>query len=280
MSDISKNKIDNRIMTYTVGALVFALIAVALKTVLMLSSFDEAIGYYDKSFAVSLLNGLYIAVGIFLFSSLKVIDPAVDFEDSKKTNVCTMIFSSLAMLAFFFGFLLVDDLFGGTLAIIIKWSSFASALFFALNSFLYGKRREMQAFLGFGIIVWGVCIVLSTYFDASTPLNGPEKIDLHLALASILFFILNELRTLVGQMKKGLYISSVTLAIFFGFAYSLPSIIYSVSRVGSGNGVFSWDIVILAFSAYCACRLVSIVFFASRPNKSDVIENNDTEQNI
>lgn len=280
MSGLLKFKRDNIVTVYAVGTIILTLLAMILKTAAMLCLFETDTGYYTNSFLATLLNALLFAGGVFLLSPLKTVKQDAGISDGKQAELYVRVFSIFAMIAFFLGFWFVEAVDGDILSIIIKWSSFVSALFFAFNGLLYGKNKETQAFLGFGALAWGVCVVIDTYFDASWALNGPSKIDLHLAIVAILLFVINELRCLTGEIKKGFYLSSVTLAVFFGFSYALPSIIYRAARLTLKGSIFSWDVIVLAFSAYCAARLVSVTFLVNKQTEPDIIENNDTEQNI
>ena len=129
-----------------------------------------------------------------------------------------------------------------------------------MNLFASHANRVLQTALGFGIIVWAVCVLAITYFDIYVQLNSPEKIILHLALVSSMAFFTSEFRCFVSGVKSKIYLFCAFCSVFFSGACAVPFVIAYLSGAINGGTHLFYNIVMLAVFVYSATRLVSFSF--------------------
>ncbi len=259
----SLDKKTIKICAFTTVAL--TAIAVALRTFCLAFFYDylsEGVGYYTNSalpkilYAVCVLSVIFFAVVAFISKKGLVC------FDSKEENAPLKIVSACVMfgfLSFFVGMINSTEFVNVSvvLDLLIKISSLMAIIYFAMNIFGSESVRPAQVVLGFGIIVWLVSILAITYFNIYVPMNSPDKTHLHLALISLMLFLVCEFRRFLVKINKPIYIFSLFAAVFFSGLETVPSIIKYFALGMADYDYLNYDIVILMLFLYTAVRLVS-----------------------
>ena len=257
-------KKSNTLKIYALSAIIATVIAVVLKTVCLFYFYDADIGYHSQGIVTSLFEVFCLLSTLFFASSIFCVKRYTPAPDGKGNNLLVKIGSAVAMLAFaaYFGAVVFStDLVTSTTAfdLLSKITALMGIVYFAIGVFAPDTNKNIRALLGFGVIIWCIYVLGITYFDIYIQLNSPDKVMLHLALISIMVFIVCELRCYVFEIKKGFYIFSVSAATLFCALTSIPSFIYGYF-IGEMNQYYIYNIVIVAVGMYSLMRLISFAF--------------------
>jgi hypothetical protein len=191
--------------------------------------------------------------------------------------------SAVALLAFAAYFSLSvfsTDLVASSAAfdLLSKITALMGIVYFAIGVFAPDTNKNIRALLGLGVIIWCIYVLATTYFDIYVQLNSPDKVMLHLALISVMVFVVSELRCFVIEIKKGFYLFSTCAATLFCALTSIPSFLFGAS-IGEMNKYYIYDIVIFAVGIYSLGRLISFAFIdeviAEEPKATENTETSD-----
>ena len=268
------------------GAVCAALLAVALRTVSLLCFFDADIEYYQRDAIVPMLSGIFTAlvavaaVGIGILTRSK----GTLFEaDGKAQTLAVRITSILcALLLLCYALLQVRAAnasglsfsFGSILSLL---SVLLSVLYFMMN--LRPQDPAVQVLLGFGVILFLVLTLTTSYFDVLVPMNAPNKIFLHLSCLSLTLFLTAEFRALFGTIRKTFYWVSASLALLLSATYAIPALVACLAGampLSLYGGEFPTALLHMAFSLYILTRLAAFCAPTQKPLED---ENNLTERN-
>ena len=258
-------KRSKTIKIYAVAAVAAAIVAVLLRTVCLFYFYDMEIGYHSEGFVTSLYKVFCLLSALFFASAVVFVKRNTATPDGKTSGFSVKLGSAAAMLAFaaYFSILVFSaDMVStsGALDLLSKITALMGIVYFAIAVFAPDTNKNIRALLGFGVIIWCIYVLGVTYFDIFVQLNSPDKVTLHLALISMMVFIVCELRCFVLEIKKGFSLFSACCATFFCSLSSVPSFLFGAS-IGEMNKYYTYDIVIFAVGFYALGRLISFAFF-------------------
>lgn len=261
-SDAKGNAI---VKTYALSAIVATVVAVIARVCCLVWFYDEEIGYYTKGFVPMALNVFCFFAVAFMASGFLVTKKAKWLCDGREDNLAVKITSVLCALAFvaFFVISVVSTTFVSQSVVsdlLIKISSLMAIAYFAINLFGSNAKRSVQVLLGFGLIVWAICILAITYFDVYVQLNSPDKIMLHLALISAMAFLVSEFRAYVIAINHRLYLFCASFAVFFLATCTIPSLVKWIIDGMSEYKYLYYDVVLLILLGYVTVRLLTFAF--------------------
>ena len=261
----------NKVKIYAIAAIIATVIAVVLRTVCLFYFYDIDIGYHSEGAVTTVFEVFCLLAVLFFVSSAFVIKRDTPTPDGKGSGLFVKLGSAAALLAFaayfsmsVFSTALVAS--STSFDLLSKITALMSIVYFAIGVFAPNTNEKIRTLLGFGVIIWCVYALAITYFDIYVQLNSPDKIMLHLALISIMVFIVTELRCFIFQIKKGFYLFSVCASTFFCFLSFVPSFLFG-SSIGEMNKYYIYDVVIFAVGIYSLGRLVSFSFVNSIEEK-------------
>ena len=269
---LSTEKISKKIKLCSLVALALAALAIILRTSCLLWFYDAEIGYYTKDILPEVFEVLSVVAPVLFLGVFFMIKRGDKTSDGKEDNLAIRISSALALVAFslFFVFSIISFVFSTIstslltgnviLDIILELSVLVSIVYFAMNLFASSANRVIQTALGFGIVIWSVCVLAITYFDIYIQLNSPEKIILHLALVSNMAFFVGEFRCFVGGVRSKIYLFSAFCSVFFSGACSIPYIVAYICGIVNGEEYLLYNVVLFALFVYSATRLISFSF--------------------
>ena len=278
------------IKIFAVLSLALTALAVILRTVCLAFFYDElneGVGYFTKGVLPTLFTVLCCMSVILFFLAALISKKVCCVSDGKEDNVALKIVSACAMLGF-------ASFFVGTIStmefvnlstvfdLLVKISSLMAIIYFAMNIFGVETVKAVQVVLGFGIVVWTVCILAITYFNINVPMNSPEKTYLHLALVALMVFFVSEFRSFLVKINKPLYVFTLSCAVFFSGVETVPSLIKFFSLGMADYDYLYYDIVIFTLFLYVTVRLVSFAFFIDTRKKAEelsAVENSDETEN-
>ena len=279
---ISAEKNSKKIKICSLTALAFAVLAIILRTSCLLWFYDEEIGYYTRDILPAIFE-VFCVIAVVLFAGIFFILKACDkTSDGKEDNLALEISSALAAIAFtvFFIFSVSSTSFVTSNVVFdlaLKISALSSIVYFAINLFTPHINRVAQTALGFGMIIWGACVLAVTYFDIYVQINSPEKIILHLALVSCMAFFASEFRCFISGVRSKLYLFTAFCAVFFSGACSVPYIIACFCGVINGEKHFFYNVVLVALFVYASTRLMSFSFAAAKEDEKTEVSDASEE---
>ena len=260
---IEKN--GKKIKICSLVALAVAVLAIILRTACLLWFYDKEIGYYTRDILPAVFEVLCVLAALMFCCVFFLIKPSDKTSDGKEDTPAIKVSSVLAIVAFsvfFVSLIFSTSLLTGNavLDLLLKLSALVSIVYFAMNLFASHANRIIQTAIGFGIVVWEVCVLAITYFDIYVQLNSPEKTILHLALVSSMAFFTSEFRCFVSGVKSKIYLFSAFCSVFFSGACAVPFMIAYLSGTINGGTHLFYNIVMMAMFVYSATRLVSFAF--------------------
>ncbi len=273
---------------------VFALtaLAVMLRTFCLAffyDEFNEGVGYYTNDVLPTIFCVICFVAVIFFAIVAFMGKKGLACSDGKEENVPLKIVSACVVIgfaAFFVGTINSIQFVNSSVVfdLLIKLSSLMVIIYFAMNIFSTETIKASQVVLGFGFIVWSVCILAITYFDIYVPMNSPDKTQLHLALIALMLFFVSEFRSFLIKINKPIYFFALFAAVFFSGAEAIPSLIKYFALGMAYYGYLYYDIVIFTLFLYSTVRLVSFTFFVDTREKAEElppVENLDeTEREV
>ncbi len=231
----------NRIMPRLCFALTAALtlLGATLRTVCMLTVFDEAVGYFNKGILSTLSTVLYF-VG--------VLTPAVCAAFIPKGALPTALHTRFRLpAAFLWGLsLIVFAVFGvlhlldiGVLATaplslrtLPVWLALPASLYFFLSCNCGSSRYpDWLSLVGFLPVLWCVLSVAETYTDQFTAMNSPIKVGLQLGFVGLMLILTSELRFRLGKPLPRAAVALMGIGATFALNGALPVLIGTGARV-------------------------------------------------
>ncbi len=259
--------IDKKIMTYSAVSLALTFIAIVLRCICLVFFYDAGIGYYNEGILPSMLGALCFVSALFFASAIFKVGDDTKCSDGKEQGTLIKVVSCVAAIAFLpfvlFGISFENNI---LLSAVTLLAVVASIVYFLANIFFPKAGSEPQALCGFGVVAFAIITIVVTNFDYYELLNGPNKINLHLALLSVMLFVLAEIRAFAGVMRKGYYIFTLTAATFFTGVSSFPVLIYRIST-GTSISYLNYHIAVFGIFVYLVARLISFTLASGRAEK-------------
>lgn len=241
----------------------FTLVTVALRTVAVLTCYDGVIGYYEVG---AHLPATYCALYVFVCAALALLPLFLRKNASALPGFGYSLSSRVGSA--FFGVVLLFGVFYGSIAGLVKnrlgnLDVFAVAFFliglvyFALvtSGKVYTKRQNCGIF-AYSFIVGTVIFLAKTYFDWTVPMNGTNKIMFHLALMSVMLYMLAEVRFIIGHPVKAVYAPAALSCIYLCVSAAIPGMVGFFAGLMPENAYFTGCFVMLAFAVYVASRYI------------------------
>lgn len=129
---------------------------------------------------------------------------------------------------------------------------------------LGGKTNYIAStVLGTGAMLWCIFATLDTYFDMSYAITSPLRLYSMFTTLSLLLFLTCEVRYHAATGRHGRYLGSAFALIFFGLAYSVPMLIYSLVHLSDTVSAGKVDIMLLCVQTsaalYAVARVLSLL---------------------
>ncbi len=238
-------------------ATVLSLIAALLRTPALCLFFDRTVGYCDPN-AFSTL--LYIVIALFLLACAAYAILAAKCEKKQQIALAPDVTSQASILR-------IASLLTSLVFLVVAVWEIASAttisypallrLLGAALAMIYFAARNKQVlmWLGLGVHVYCIFVLVTEYFDWTIPMNSPLKIMQQTAMIALLLFITVELNHLNNTRRSIRYTVCAALAAFFGCANGL-----SLIAAYLAGGIVRTDILFhslpaLAIALYAIARL-------------------------
>lgn len=244
--------------TYYIGAALLTLITAILRTLSLTLTFDRASGYFAAGALPALLR---VVEGCSLFAL--VLFPVLALRghiSSKRATRSPFITcgAGLCALLFFLNFICGCTL-QSTMLPTLLWAIGLLAIllgvvYFILQTPLIKAGAGTHAVLGSLTIVAFACLIAFTYFDISTPMNAPHKIDLHMALLATMLYFLYELRAKADISRPLALTVCGAIAFFLTAAIGLSDTVAYLAGALTDPVYFAQDLLLLALAIYIGAR--------------------------
>lgn len=257
-------------------SLVLAFFAIILRSFLLLSQYEEAIGhflyssYLDDAFAILLLTS---AVFLFITAIFMRRSEGIRVEFSDLPTLFSTAFLSFSL--FIFGIFMIIDAAqlskgGASLVFSVLSSVFAflSVPYYILRLCNANIKKDVLALLSFCPVIFGCALAFSSYFDASYYMNSPTIILNQLSAILIALFSLGEARIILGRVKWPIYTAVGLTAFIVAVSDSLPSLVFIPFSSTATYGKIITSFTVFAFALYIIARLFSIYALNSNDAKS------------
>ncbi len=260
----------------TFSAVALAISATVFRLLSLFFSYDKSMQYFSGGALPILFYIIYgVAIAGFAVASF-IIFPKFSASTKEMIPPPSSLASNISRvviitLGTYFGAYLIDLINNGNryfpqslkaLQLPMILLSLFSIAFFFLLSITGIKPALKNATVVFGLffIAWNILTWIKTYLDLTVPMNSPNKIVFHLAIASVLLFTVSELRVLLGYGKPRFYYFSLFTVITATSVSSVPSLTAYISgRLSSGYKSLYEDLIFLGVLTYALTRAFTLL---------------------
>ena len=269
---------------YTVCAVCLSLLGLILRTVCVLTQFDNTVGYFDKGW-LSLASRILYFVAVACFAVGAIVLP--------KGSVASGLTSRAHTLA---AYLLALTLVGFSVGAVIFWTAnraitallpmagatAVSALYFFLTASCGERVTDRLAVLGFVPVLWSILAVGETYVDPYTTINSPLKLALQMGFLGFMLLTISELRFRLGKPSPRRSIFLCAVAAFTCLTASVSTLVGFIGSVKMNSLYPLYAAVLLAAGIYA---LLSFPRTAPAPiaqdtHNKDVTENPEASEEV
>ena len=267
-------------LLYLLTVPVLAIATVTLRSVALLTGYDEAIGFYaTPSLAVAtaaLLLGVAALLAISTHELRGLFVFSVDYRD-----LPTLFSGSYLglVLPFFAVTLVLGAIPMAPLTMVVAsltaLAAVIGAVLFAVRGFDGGARGPRKAMLTLSLAFFPTLFVLYLSFEGSMMIYEPVKL---LATATWLFatfFFLGEARIALDRPKWALHTYTTVMTAILAATLALPNLLYHAVRGESLVGNTAHDFLALALLFYTVARLVAAFASAARQEAPEMTYTTD-----
>lgn len=244
--------------TYYIGAAILAALTALLRALSLTLTFDPANGYYTPG-ALPIITRVFtvlslIALLLFPIFALKDRIKEKHAAPTTHTAIGAWLCALLLLLNFICGCTLqsaalpVPILAVGLLALLV------AIAYFVLQTRLFKASATVHVVLGCFTIVALACLIAFTYFDISTPMNVPHKVELHLALLAAMLYFLYELRAKAEISRPLALCVCGGIAFFLAVSVGLSDTTAYLAGSYTDPVYLAQDLLLLSLAVYIGAR--------------------------
>lgn len=244
---------------YYSGVLALTLVATLLRSLALTLAFNRADGYFKTGAGLPVALTALLAVGataILLFPLL--LRNCIPTTDSKKSPLkhASSVLCALLFLISFISTCIAKKTIAlpAFLWLVSILSLLAATVYFLTKTPICPLDTTGTAIFGSLSLVACACLITVTYFDVATPMNAPVKVHLHLALLSVILYLLYELRDTVGAPLPRMRTVFTGLAFFFCITVGASDLVAALAGYTKGFIYLSHDLLLLGLGFYVAVR--------------------------
>ncbi|MBQ8509306.1 MAG: hypothetical protein IJ493_05290 [Clostridia bacterium] len=255
------------------GSLLLAVLSVAARIVLTLTSLDTAYGVYKHGDAGSVIHHAALAIFCLLLVILSLTSGKALEERGRPGSGDAVIFAS-CVSAFLLAASSFLSLYNIVIAhadveiydiLMIAFSLPAIVFFFGLIR--SGKRRTpAMVFMSFFPTAWCAIYLIQVYFDSSALITSPNRIFNQLALLAAMAAFLMESRFLLGTVKKPVYLAIASVTPVLLLTSAVPNLVLSDRLFIGSSDNFLCYAVEAAFALFFYARLWSFAHSTQEPD--------------
>lgn len=139
-----------------------------------------------------------------------------------------------------------------------------AGVFFCIHNCLFPTGAEDKRVLfGLSIPLFAIMQVLYLYFEASSPINAPNKLLDQFTFVFIALYLLYELRVLLGQPRYAAECALGFMTMVFSAVCGFPSFIYMLVNGQPLYENAAHDVFMIAVFLYISIRMLRVLFSES-----------------
>ena len=228
------------------------LAGVILRTVCMLTVFDNTVGYFDTGILSTLSTVLY-----FLGALIPMICAALIPKGTLPTTLHTRLrlpvayLWGLALAAFTVLSLIVCfPTRNNALLTYPTVMGILGSIYFWLSGHRNGRYPDLLSLAGFLPVLWCVAAVAETYTDQFTTMNSPIKISLQLGLIGLMVILISELRFRLGKALPRAAVALLGIGSYLALCGAVPLLVATGARILDNTLHLLYAIVLLCGGLY------------------------------
>ena len=275
----------SRLLIYKVGNIASALICVLLCAISTLFFYDIEPGYFTSHTIPKLLYVAITISAIFALSVFCVFKKGIRLTSplSKSATPALSIIPACAFI--YFAISSATNLFGASgsnsLHLIQVVLSLAAFLFFFIHGTDAPVNNNVKAVLAILASLAPITIVLISYFDYKSLMNGPDNVLLQFAAAIFSLYIINEIRFIFNKSYPRLYIATSTLSTMLSMTCATCQIaIFAQSSKSITPYKLAIAVLFILLGIYTSARLIKITIDDSEADTPNTIENEAAESDL
>lgn len=261
-----------RLGIYLPVILLTTLTSVVLRTVAAFLHYDKNTGYYNDKLLINASVYILLAALIFTFTHIFFSEHSkrlVASFSGPETYVpsgiviCALAFYAAESFESFiakggFDSLIRSNALNKTLAfeIALAMLAVAAIAYFALTSLITDISNTARAIFGICAVSFFALASTAIYFDASFPINAPNKLTDQMAHLFVSLFFIYEIRISLGRELWAAYRTFGMIGAALAAYSSIPAIIFRIFGGGEISSGLYGSIVMLSIFIFILCRLI------------------------
>ena len=222
-----------KIDLYTTSLLIVSILASALRSFALLTSFDYTTMYFTDKIAIS-ISYILVAISVIGFLSYLIFGEKDRGLIARSDNAASFIPAGLVSTALMFmgvqNLTLLEDVYFGRelkmLAIVSSALAFLSVISFFLSIFIENKDSTFKALFSLSIVFFLAIYAMLLYFNKQVhPTNSPNRFIDEMAYLSASLFFLYEARIPLGREKWRGYVAFGLCATLLCSYSAIPSLV-------------------------------------------------------
>lgn len=258
------NRTPLRFQIHTLAIAALTLCATVLRSIALSTALDVNVGYFREGAPVVTI--LYILEGIALLAALSL--PFLLKRDTLPAghpplSLASLIAAGIATLAsIVMAVLLLVSLATlsapAILSVLCLLMLLASAAYFALQFLAQTPPPKTLLLCGYGVILAAAFLLSITYFDLYTPMNAPHKLSLHMALLSVMLYMIFDLRNLIGAPRpRGLGVFGA-ICFFLSATAGVSNAIAFLMGIYNDTFALGIDLLLIVFALWVGARTADL----------------------
>ncbi len=248
----------SKVKVYSLSVLALTLLLTILRTICLLTSYEQNVGYFRDSLIVTLTQVLYAVSALWCLSPLLFI-PKNSVEGISSHHPICLSAAFVTGLTFFVSGIVI--LFSNSLLMLFTGTVMSLSAFFFLSELSSTRKiAAARGWLGFFVPAALLLILFGIYFNMSVALNSPFKIALQLSLLSGLAFMLCEIRDQIGISMPRAGLVSRLLCLLTCFPTGVSHFIFTFSGkcdvLAKTVATPLYSIPLLTLALYAGSRLI------------------------
>ena len=250
----------------------------ALRSVCMLTQFDETVGYFNPGPLPTLSNVLYfIAVAVAIAGALLIPKGSLPVTLDTRLRLPAAFLWGASLAAFTVAALLFcykDRTHDAILAPILV--GLPASLFFFISADRSGLYPDWLSLAGFVPVLWCFCGIWETYADQYTTMNSPIKISLQMGLIGLALILVSELRFRLGKALPRGAVAFMGTGSFLALNGSVPILLGTGAHILDNTLHLFYAIVLLCGGLYGLYTLFQFTWFPSEREETEDGPESDT----
>ena len=251
-------------LLYLISIPIVAAVAVTLRTIALLGSYDAAIGRYDSQ-VLSMINGLFLLAVVGALAILTHELREMFVIKPRYRDLPTLFSGSFTAVALIlFGITLATGIpsgetrYAAILAVLSGIMAVVGAILFILRAFDGTAHGGRFALLNLPIAVLGVSYPLYLSMRIDLRIADPAVIMATVTWVVIAFFFLGEARVALNRAMWALHTYITVLTVIFTATLAIPNLIYHPVNGTALLGNSEQDFAVLAIFLYALSRFCAI----------------------